>query len=92
MRERMVTRTINAVVANTVVYDVAKNEMKVVEFTLTGKLNNGDALKALKKAYETDTFKVVNVNSVAVTEQLYGMSEDEFIRYARKIDKRYTTK
>ena len=92
MRERMVTRTINEVKANTVVYDVAKSEMKVVDFILTGKLNNEEALKALKNTYETDTFKVVNVNAVNVTEQLYGMAEDEFIRVAKKIDKRYATK
>ena len=92
MRTRLVTRTINEVTANTVIYDVVAGEIKTVNYTLTGKMDKDVALKALKKAHETDTIKVVTVNSIDVVEQLYGMSEEEFIKVAKKIDKRYATK
>ena len=92
MRTRLVTRTINEVTANTVIYDVVVGEIKNVNYTLTGKMDKELALKVLKKSHETDTIKVVTVNSVDVTEQLYGMTEEEFIKVAKKIDKRYATK
>lgn len=90
-RERMVTRTVSETTVTVMCVNVTTAEMENKVYTLGQVSNQSDALKVLKKLYETDTFKLVAVVSMDVTEQLYGMTEVEFIKLARKLPPRSTT-
>ena len=87
-RERMVTRTVSETTVTVMCVNVTTAEMTNKVYTLGQVSNQSDALKALKKLYETDTFKLVAVVSMEVSEQLYGMTEVEFIKLARKLPPR----
>lgn len=45
-----------------------------------------DLLKALKNAYDTPEFKVVSIVSSKTQEVRYGMTEQEFIKYAKVLE------
>lgn len=90
-RERMVTRTVSETTVTVMCVNVTTAKMSNEVYTLGQVSNQSDALKALKKLHETDTFKLVAVVSMDVTEQLYGMTEVEFIKLARKLPPRSTT-
>ena len=92
MRTRTISRTINEVVAKAVVYDGTQGTIAEKEYTLTGKMKIEEALKYLKKNYETIDYKIVTVKELTTVEQLYIMTEEDFIKYAKKADKRYLTK
>lgn len=86
-RERMVTRTINSIEVKAICMDISTMETSEKVLTLSGETpNNDQALKQLKKEYETETFKVVAVKDISVTEKLYGMSELDFLKYATELD------
>lgn len=87
-RERMVTRTVSETTVTVMCVNVTTAEMENKVYTLGQVSNQSDALKALKKLYETDTFKLVAIVSMTVSEQLYGMTEVEFIKLARKLPPR----
>ena len=79
-RKRMVTRTITFTTAKATVYDIASDEIKTVEYKLSGELSADDALKAIKKEHEE--VRPLKVTEVTVQEELYGMSEEKFIELA----------
>ena len=86
-RERQVTRTINNVEVTAICMNIETSEVENKTLILTGDTpTNEQALKQLKKRYESDTFKVVAVKDIKVTEKLYGMSEIEFLKYAVELD------
>lgn len=90
-RERMVTRTVEVTVAEVMCIDVTTAEVTVVSYDISGKFSTKeDILKSLKKAYESDTYKVVNVQSTETKEILYGMPEIDFIRMAKVLPPRGT--
>ena len=90
-RERMVTRTVEVTVAEVMCLDVTTAEVTVVSYDISGKFNTKeDVLKSLKKVYETDTYKVVAVQSTDTKEILYGMPEIDFIRIAKVLPPRGT--
>ena len=79
-RKRMVTRTIKFTKAKATVYDIESNEIKTVEYKLSGELSTDDAIKVITKEHkEVRPFKVTEVT---VQEELYGMSEEKFIELA----------
>lgn len=79
-RKRMVTRTITFTIAKATVYDIASNEIKTVEYKLSGKLSADDALKAIAKEHEE--VRPLKVIEVTVQEELYGMPEEKFLELA----------
>lgn len=82
-RERMVTRTVNVTIATTICMDVVNVDTQIKDLELSGTYTNEkELLKALKKAYETDTYKVVAIQETYEKEILYGMKEIEFIKLA----------
>lgn len=86
-RERMVTRTVVLTKCEALCIDVTTAETSTNLYHLTGNYSTTDsALKALKKDYETDTFKVVAIQDIAENEILYGMSELDFIEHAKVLD------
>ena len=87
-RERIVSRTINVLCATALCVEVSTQTTKNVELELTGvgELSSEQILKALRKEYETDNLKVVTVLSTSKREELYGMREVDFLKYAHRLD------
>ena len=82
-RERMVTRTVELAVCEVMCMDTTTAEVKLRTFEIGGGLSDEKSLlKAIKKLYETDTFKCVAISHVTQKEILYGMSESRFIELA----------
>lgn len=86
-RERQVTRTINAIEVVAICMSIKDMTPCEKTLSLTGDTpNNEQAMKQLKKIYETEDFKVVAVKEINVTEKLFGMSEIDFLKYAVELD------
>lgn len=81
-RERMVTRTVLQTTAEVMCIEVTTAEVTVNSYTLGGTYEQDELLKKLKKIYETDTYKLVHIESVSTEELLLGMSESQFMEYA----------
>ena len=50
--------------------------------------NEKALLNKLKNRYETDLYKIVAITDTKVIEKLYGMSEEDFIEYAKELPPR----
>lgn len=79
-RKRMVTRTITSTRATVTVYDIASDEIKTVEYRLSGELSADAALKVIEK--EHAEVRPMKVTEVEVHEELYGMPEEKFMELA----------
>lgn len=82
-KEKLITRTIVVSNCKFMCVDVETANVEVIRAELTGKLDNETALKIYKSTVESETFKVVACQSIDYIEQLYGMSEKEFIKHAK---------
>ena len=79
-RERMVTRTVEVNTFEVMTVNVETADVQIREFKLGGEYDNKkDALTLLKKQYETETLKLVNITAHSVETVLYGMPERVFI-------------
>lgn len=86
-RERSVTRTINVTTVKAITMDIETKAVSTQDFTISGDTPTQDlALKQAKKLYETSTLKIVAIESLETIEKLYGMSEVEFLKYAKELD------
>ena len=90
-RERMVTRTVELSVCEVMCMDTKTAEVKICTYEIGGGLTDERALmKAIKKLYETNTFKCVAISKVTQREILYGMPESKFIELATILPPRGT--
>ena len=89
-KEKLITRTITVTTAEFMCVDVETANVEVITAELTGKLDYETALKLYKASVETDVFKVVACQSIGYTEQLYGMTEKQFIEHAKILPPRKT--
>lgn len=88
-RERMVTRTVEVSNYEVMTCNVETAEVLVIDFKLGGTYDKtADAMKVLKKQYETDTLKLVAIQSCKVESILYGMPESKFIEMAQVLPPR----
>ncbi len=88
-RERMVTRTITETTVKAMGVNVETAQVDIVAYTLSGDYpDNATILKALKKNYENDNYKIVNIEDVKTEEKLYGMTEQQFIELAKELPPR----
>ena len=85
-RKRMVTRTITFTTAKATVYDIASNEIKTVEYKLSGELSAVAALKVITKEHEE--VRPMKVIEVTVQKELYGMPEEKFLELAKILPSR----
>lgn len=90
-KEKLITRTITVSTAQFMCLDTETANVEIATAELIGKVDNETALKMYKATVETDTFKVVSCQSVNYTEQLYGMTEKEFIKHAKILPPRSKT-
>lgn len=90
-RKRMVTRTIEQTTAKVMTLNVVTAKVTITPYTISGELTGDALLKALQDTYQTDTMKLVHVLESTVESVLYGMEEEEFIKLAKVLPKRYVT-
>ena len=90
MRERMVTRTINATVATVLCMDIVNASATTKEIEISGTYkDDSDLLKVLKKKYDTADFVIVAIQKTETKEKLYGMTETDFMKYAKEMESRF---
>ena len=88
-RKRMVTRTVQTTEAFILALDVESAEPQNIKVLLAGTFKDkASILKSAKKVAETDTLKLVEVVGAEIHEDLYGMSEEDFIKMAQKLEPR----
>ena len=81
-KEKMITRTITQTTASVMTIDVTNSEVSIFETKIGGAYTDSELLKALKKIYETGTYKLVHIESNTHEEILLGMPESKFMEYA----------
>lgn len=87
----MVTRTIKETVASVMYVNVSTASVDYAEYRVAGTFDNNEVLmKYLKKNYETEEIKLVNIVNVDTVENLYGMTEADFMSYAKILPPRTT--
>lgn len=89
-RKRMVTRTIMQTTAEVMTIDVTTADVKILTYDIGGQYTDTELLKKLQSLFETDTLKLVHIDSQTCTEVLLGMDEEEFIRLAQVLPPRNT--
>lgn len=85
---RMVTRTVKANLFEVMTVNTETKEVSNVEIAVSAMLDTKATEKAIRKAVEIDTIKVVMWTAKGVNEVLYGMPEEDFIRLARVLPPR----
>lgn len=91
-RKRMVTRTVMQTTAEVMTLDVTTAEVQVQSYDIGGQYTDEELLKKLQNLFQTDTLKLVHIESQDCKELLLGMDEEEFIRLAQVLPPRNTTK
>lgn len=88
-REKMITRTIVETTAHTMCLDVKSAEVSINDYKIGGEWpNENSLLEKLQSIYNTDTFKLVHIESITKEEVLLGMNVEDFIRYAKVLPPR----
>lgn len=86
-KTRMVTRTITRTEVDALCANKQTEKVETVTLSVTGVYKNDGALvKAVVKALP-DTYVFLSIKSATVSEKLYGITEDNFIRNAFEIAK-----
>ena len=91
-RKRMVTRTVMHTTAEVMTLDVITAEVQVKSYDIGGQHTDEELLKKLQNLFQTDTLKLVHIESQTCKELLLGMDEEDFIRLAQVLPPRNTSK
>ena len=91
-RKRMVTRTVMQTTAEVMTLDITTAEVQVLPYDIGGQYNDEELLKKLQSLFQTDTLKLVHIESQVCKEVLLGMDEEDFIRLAKVLPPRNTNK
>ena len=84
-RQRMVTRTIKAYTAHCMTVDTETATVGTAALTFTG-TKPANIEKALVQ-HSTGTLKYVAVQSWDESEELWGMREEDFMKYAVRVER-----
>lgn len=91
-RKRMITRTVEQTTAKVMTLDVTTAEVQVLTYDIGGQYTDEELLKKLQKLFQTETLKLVHIESQTCKEVLLGMEEEDFIRLAKVLPPRATNK
>lgn len=91
-RKRMITRTVEQTTAQVMTLDVTTVEVHVRTYDIGGRYTDEELLKNLQKLFQTDTLKLVHIESQDCKEVLLGMDEEDFIRLAKVLPPRNANK
>ena len=87
-RKRMVTRTVMQTTAMVMTLNIVTAEVQIIPYDIGGQYNDEELLKKLQNLFQTDTLKLVHIESQTCKELLLGMDEEEFIRLAKVLPPR----
>ena len=82
-RQRMITRTITFQETEVMCLNIETANAYVSTFTTASPAPL--TIEQLKARYDTETVKLVSIVSNRQSEQVYGMSEDDFMEHAHVI-------
>ena len=91
-RKRMVTRTVEQTTAQVMTIDVTTADVQIRTYDIGGRYTDEELLKNLQKLFQTDTLKLVHIESQTCKEVLLGMDEEDFIRLAKVLPSRNINK
>ena len=91
-REKMVTRTLTITTVEVMNVEISTSTIGTARFDIVGDHTFDTALKAVKELYETETTKIVTITDLVLNDYLYGMPESDFIKMAKILPPRNTTK
>lgn len=91
-RKRMVTRTVMQTTAEVMTLDVTTAEVQIRSYDIGGQYTDEELLNKLQKLFQTDTLKLVHIESNTCNEVLLGMDEEDFIRLANVLPPRNSNK
>ena len=91
-RKRMVTRTVEQTTAQVMTIDVTTAEVQVRTYEIGGYYTDSELLKKLQNLFQTNTLKLVHIESQTSEDVLLGMEEEDFIRLAKVLPPRTTNK
>lgn len=91
-RKRMVTRTVMQTTAEVMTLDIITAEVQVQTYDIGGQYTDEELLKKLQNLFQTDTLKLVHIESQDCKELLLGMVEEDFIRLAKVLPPRNSVK
>lgn len=80
-----ITRTIKKTSYKCLVYNLVDHEMTEQNFMLDKEFDRDTARKILGKKFNGDTITVVDVISTENIEQLYEISLEDFLKYAKPV-------
>lgn len=89
-RKRMITRTVEQTTAEVMTLDITTAEVRINSYTIGGSYTDTELLAQLKKLFESDTLKLVHIETQHREELLLGMPEEDFIRLAQVLPPRTT--
>lgn len=88
----MITRTVMHTSAEVMTLDVTTAEVQIQSYGIGGHYTDEELLKKLQKLFQTDTLKLVHIESNTCNEVLLGMDEEDFIRLAKVLPPRNSNK
>ena len=86
MRKPMVTRSFETMVINAMVVDITTQAVSTKEVTLSRVITDTKKLENAVRAMFTENEKFVTIVSTKTETKLYGMSENDFLKYAIELD------
>lgn len=90
MRKRYISRTIKSIKCKVLCIDKKSKETFNTEEVVTGDFKTEDKLiKYLHEKIDTEDVCVVTVLETAESEALYSMLEEDFVKFADVVKKRY---
>lgn len=88
-REKMVTRTIGSTEITVLALNLKTREVTEVTFTVPGLVESGTKeLKKIQDSKSTSEVSYVTALKCEYKEKLYGMTEEEFLKYAKELPPR----
>ena len=87
-RERMVTRTITTTEVQALCINIETTEVFTHSFTFTTLVKDEKTMINNAQVQRDDNIKVVAIKEVVENETLYGMTEMDFIKYAKVLPPR----
>lgn len=84
-KEKLVTRTIKSTHVVALMANIETGSCERKEVVIAGTPNYKELTKKIKSEIESDTLRFVDIESMDITEKLYGMSESTFVENAREI-------
>lgn len=83
-REKFITRTVSMTTVDVMQIDVSTAEVTIQSHRIAGFFDDDEKIiKKVSLMNGNDNIKFVKVENVTHDEILYGMTEDDFIKYAK---------